>query len=306
MRFSEPRSLPMTRGMAPPRTRRSGLAATWVAAAAVLVLVLVGLALRGTDEPGPGRVLPGPVTPVGQVDVAAAPGPRTPVAARAPGPALDLTEALEAHWGERWPEVAALLAGDGYLVEPLPELRPWSEVAAAHAEVLNATSDVQRDLLYRRLMAWPGREYDDHPDQVPVGAGSPAEALASSLGLPELADLDELGVARLEERLADTNAELDGVVRAYMEGVAAVVADHVRTGGPERVPLAFPRDEAELEGEAAFFCAATRIGGWASRVRLTASRYPDLAAIEAEIRTLRDRRRDEVRALAGELLAGGA
>lgn len=288
--------------MASTDAARAGLGSAWFLTTCAVLLASIGLVLRGREmEPMEGvqpdvrssildfgskqPVLPAVRQPLVDADAAAEP-----------------LEILAAFWGADWPRVRAELEANGLLPEQLPEIRPWGEVSEAHAWCLNPTSDVKGDLYYRTLMAWPGREFDDTADLVSASyAEATAASLAKYLQVPELANLDEQQVFTLEERLAETNAELDGLIRSFMDGIGEAVSYEFRMGEVERAPLTFLESEQYTDDQG-FYGHTAQAGGWASRVQLTESEYPDLAVLRRQILDMRSRRSGEVRTIVRELL----
>ena len=289
--------------MSPRSSHRSGQAGTWYLLAGVVLTGSVGLVLRGGDVDG-GEEL-------GLTDRPAAAEVRAqePRSLRAPVALavepVDAYEVLASHWGERWDEVRLQLEAQGKLGDSLPEVLPWDAVAGVHQQVLTVTSDGERDRLYRRLMTWPEMEYDDDPNQPLAGYGQlTPDSLAAFLELPELAALDQDQVYLVEQRFADMNARLDGMIRSYMEGLGQVVAHRFRTDTIERAPVALPEDDARFTGRPSFHGGSITAGGWQTHVQLYEDEHPDLAAIKRQIIELRRQRQAELLGYASELLAG--
>ncbi|MDF1799913.1 MAG: hypothetical protein P1V81_12105 [Planctomycetota bacterium] len=288
--------------MASTNAARAGLGSAWFLTTCALLLASIGLVLRGREmEPLEGALpeVRGPVIEL---------GPQQPVLPVGRQPLVDADAAAEpleilaAFWGDDWPRVRAELEEHGLLPDELPEIRPWVEVSESHAWCLNPTSDVKGDLYYRTLMAWPGAEFDDTADLVSASyAKATPKSLAKYLQVPELANLDDQQVFELEERMAETNAELDGLIRSFMDGIGEAVSYEFRMGAIERAPLTFLESEQYTEDQG-FYGHTAQAGGWASRVQLTESEYPDLAVMRRQILDMRSRRTGEVRAIVRELL----
>ncbi len=282
---------------------RLGTARAWFLAAGAILVASVGLVLRGEGSIDEVGVQPqwsisqdGDVTPDGRPQ-------RQPVGLDVQPE--DSQELLAAHWGDRWESVRTQLKAEGKLDDLPAELQPWDEISLIHQQVLTVTSDGQRDMFYRGLMSWPGLEFDDDV-YAPLAdyAEATPSTLAKHLNMPELADLDQEQVYLLEQRFADTNAELDGMIRSYMEGLAGVVSQRFRTGTIEHAPISLPTDHTAYTGKRSFFWRSTNAGDWSSQIQLYEDEYPDLAAIDRQIRTKRKQREREVAAYASELLAG--
>ena len=302
MRFSNAGLRPNEEGVTAHSTARPSVHGAWFLGTGAVILASVGIVLRGSSDEGLRPVEPLAVASEATEDH----GSRAPVVLRIPeGSGVEALGQMEAHWGERWDEVRALLQAQGKLPAELPDIAPWGEVAEYHRRLLSPVSDGERDKYYRGLMDWPGMEYDDAADFPLAGYGQATPAsLAKHLELPELAGLDPDQVLELERHCRDLNSELDAVVRSFMEGIGQVVDHRFRTGTIEHGPLALPDDEAAFTGPPSFFGASTQGGGWVSRVSLYEEDHPDLALIKRLIDELKERRREQARAFALDHAAG--
>jgi len=105
-------------------------------------------------------------------------------------------------------------------------------------------------------------------------------------------DVDAKVVDALEEHFRGMNSELDGLVRAFIEGAGVAVRFEFERGVFDRAPVAFPGPDQEFDDE--LYSRKVTAGGWVTRIQITAANYPSLGLLRAEIEDLRQRRRAAV------------
>lgn len=288
----------MKKNMARPQLRSrdsdSGSVRSWTLTAAAALALSVGLVLRGTATPGAHQ----PLQPEGARSVAS---PETslgdPEAGREALPEtaavtyLDPFQLLPSFWGADWPKVEAELFPGGLESASLTPILPWDDVRELHLDVLAPDRDHRVEALYRRLMSWPGwefyGEFPVRPDR--AYAKLTPTSLASALRVKPIEDLDQAQVGALEEQFRAMNSELDGLLRAFIEGAGVAVRFEFERGVFDRAPVAFPGMDPEFDDE--LYSRKVTAGGWVTRIQITATHHPSLGLLRNEIEALRARRR---------------
>lgn len=268
----------------------------WAALAGVALVLSAGLVMRGGAAPEP--VLQPAASAVPEAREAdSAPSlvhERRALEAELPK-YLDTAETLAEYWGKDWPDVEAELFPGGVDPEELSRIQPWPEVADVHLATMDPTGDMRVEALYRQLLAWPGWEYRgtyaDRPE--PKMAELTPDSLFWATRCPGSSDLGQAQVEQLEGEFRELNSELDGLVRAYLDGLAAAVRFEFERGGYERAPLRF-RDSAERSDDELYSRKVTA-GGWTTRMQLCASQYPGLGLLKAQIDSLRQTRQERLK-----------
>jgi hypothetical protein len=215
----------------------------------------------------------------------------------------DTLAILKDHFGDDWPAARDELFAGGLDEKSLPVLLPWEEAAPIHRVGMRASSEFSRDVMYRELMTWPGREY---ADEVFVPNASNAvltpESLARSTGVHELTNVSQADLERIDMDLRAVNDDLDRVIHRYMDALDEALVLEFESGGLSRAPLERPAS-GEAVGE--IYRKSASAGGWKSYVSITKDRYPYVADLKSEIKEMRSQRKLSLAAMAATLGQNG-
>jgi hypothetical protein len=287
-----------TLDLAPPRV------GTWTLAAGAVLVLSVGLVLRGGASPASTSAL----TPLEaklvqkemSTDVQLSATRESQVVAQ-DVQALDPEETLSSFWGERWTEVESELFPDGFDAAGLQPILPWEQVREAHYALMAPDGECRVEALYRRLVSWPVWEfYGAHPYRAdPRFAELTPLSLFQATRCAGVRELDQAEIEQLELRFSALNSELDGLARAFIDGVGAAVRHEFEHGGYERAPVGFPDVLARSDTDV--YSRKISAGGWVTRISLDATTNPSLALLKDEIDALRKRRANELREAVAEL-----
>jgi hypothetical protein len=206
--------------------------------------------------------------------------------------ALDV---LRDFYGDEWATARAELFPDGVSEDQLPSLIPWGDAEPIHRSSMRASGEYSRDVFFRTLMAWPGREYSDQVVIPDAGYSQlTAVSLSRSTGEMKIAALDEVNIERIDSDMAMANEELDRVIHEYMSALDEALSREFDSSGLSRAPLKQP-SPSELQGEV--YSKTTSAGGWKSRISITSDRYPYVADLKAKVKGLRAQRKSNLATL---------
>ena len=207
---------------------------------------------------------------------------------------LDTLAALEGHWGADWPQVKTEIFGEDFEQEVQSVVMPWEQSSEMHLSGYLLDTGHQ-ELLYRRLMKWPGREFSTHVLIVDAGYSElNAQNLANCTGTAALRDMPNSVIQQFDLDLNDVNDHLDSRIREFMDLLDRAIEVEFNSGGLAKAPLRLGSSKPSL---GAVFGRTVRGNGWQSRLEITGERYPYLADLHKEISSLRDARKVRLKGL---------
>ena len=200
---------------------------------------------------------------------------------------LDTLAALEEHWGAEWHQIKEQLFGDDLEAQLQSVVMPWEQTADMHLSGYRLDAR-HRDLFYRRLMKWPGREYDTPVLIHDAGyAELTAQSLANSTGTSSLRGMPDHVIQQLDLDLNDVNDDLDSRIHEFMNLLDRAIELEFNSGGLVKAPLRVRTTEPNPD---VVFGHTVRGNGWQSRLEVTGERYPYLADLHRQITFLRSAR----------------
>jgi len=191
----------------------------------------------------------------------------------APSLAHDPEAWLADYWGDRWPEVRALMEADGTLAHartgPVPD---WKDVSAEILELVSC-GEKSRQGLRLNERGWP----DVVTEQWLQDAFSTSRSFSD-------ARIQEVESAALE-----FNAEIDIKVEEYLSWIDIAIEQNWRQDHIARGPLSLSGVQRPYQ-KRTFYSASVLHRGWAVELALEEGAFPPIDELRKTLKELRRKR----------------